>query len=87
MLVTALVAALQADLRLNTAAAAIEPAGRGYVVVTAAGERLAADAVILATTANVSARLLATVAPEAAATLRHHAPQPYRHGVSCLPRR
>jgi oxygen-dependent protoporphyrinogen oxidase len=68
-LIDALVAQLDADLRLATPALAVERNGAGWVVVTA-GERLPVDAVILATAANVAAELLAETAPEAAVQLR-----------------
>ncbi|MFO7634414.1 MAG: protoporphyrinogen oxidase [Caldilinea sp.] len=69
-LVTTLTDRLQADLRLNAAVAAVEPAGEGQALVhLVGGETLRADGVILATPANVAARLVAALAPEAAALL------------------
>lgn len=74
-LIAALIERLDADLRLNTAAAAVELTGEQQALVhLAGGETLRADAVIIATPANVAARLVAAVAPEAAlhlAKIRH----------------
>lgn len=69
-LVDALVEQLDADLRLNTAVAAVEKVGGSYQLILASGETLEADAVIFATPANVTAKLLRHAAPQAAAHLR-----------------
>ncbi|MEV7413786.1 protoporphyrinogen oxidase [Streptomyces sp. NPDC089919] len=60
-----------AELRTGTPVQALArtPEG-GWQVTTAAGERIAADAVLLATPAGPAARLLEAVAPAAAAELR-----------------
>ncbi len=75
ILVTTLIDRLRSDLRLNAAVAAVELVGdRQALVHLAGGEMLRADAVILATPANVAARLLAAAAPEATvrlAQIRH----------------
>jgi oxygen-dependent protoporphyrinogen oxidase len=55
---------------LNAAAEVVVDRGGCYEVVLAEGRRLPAEVVILATPANVSARLLRQAAPEAAAQLR-----------------
>lgn len=68
-LVDALVDQLDADLRLNTAVESVEKVGGSYQFVLASGEMLEADAVIFATPANVTAKLLQRTAPEAAAHL------------------
>lgn len=68
-LVDALVAQLDATLRLSASVVQVVPAGVGYEVVLADGERLSADTVIVAAPANVAARLLAEPAPEAAALM------------------
>jgi oxygen-dependent protoporphyrinogen oxidase len=70
-LVGALVAALErVDLRTSTSARQIERlADGGYVVTTPAGDRIDADALILATPAYVSADLLRSLDPQLAALL------------------
>ena len=69
-LIEALVAQLKGDLRLNSPVTKIERTADGRGIVTLAdGERLTADAIILATTANISATLLADAVPQAAALL------------------
>ncbi|MCA9934130.1 MAG: protoporphyrinogen oxidase [Ardenticatenaceae bacterium] len=69
-LVKELVAQLKGDLRLNAPVMRVGRTDDGRGVVTLAdGEQLTADAIILATTANISAALLADAAPEAAAKL------------------
>ncbi|MCA9970574.1 MAG: protoporphyrinogen oxidase [Anaerolineales bacterium] len=69
-LITQLVAQLNADLRLNAGVTRLSRAADGRAQITlATGETLTADAAIVATPANVAARLLATAAPEAAAQL------------------
>ncbi len=74
-LITALIDQLHADLRLNATVAAVELTGsRQALVHLVGGETLRADAVIVATPANVAARILAAVAPQAAvhlAQIRH----------------
>jgi oxygen-dependent protoporphyrinogen oxidase len=74
-LVTTLIERLRADLRLNATVAALEATGGGQAIVhLVGGETVYADAVILATPANVAARLVAAVAPETAvqlAQIRH----------------
>jgi oxygen-dependent protoporphyrinogen oxidase len=67
-LINALVDQLDADMRLNTSVTAIEPNADGWAIITAT-ERWTAGAVIMATPANVTARMLAGSAPEAAARL------------------
>lgn len=70
-LIDALVDQLDATMRLNAPVQQIEKAnGEGYVAVLADGERIAADSVIFATPANVTARLLANAAPEASTLLQ-----------------
>jgi oxygen-dependent protoporphyrinogen oxidase len=58
-------------LRLQTAvaSAALAPEGRGYEVTLSDGERLAADALVIATPAPAAARLLAAVDPRLASDL------------------
>ena len=65
VLVQALVSQLTADLKPNTNVSRIEGCNRGYRVICADGETLEFDAVILATPANISARLLRDIAPGA----------------------
>ncbi len=75
-LTDALVSQLTADLHLNSPVERVETAGEHWVVVLGNGERLAADAVILAMPANRAATILADVAPKAAALMddiRHNA--------------
>jgi protoporphyrinogen/coproporphyrinogen III oxidase len=70
-LIDALVDQLDADLRLHTAVEAVETCdGGGYTLTLSSVETLEADAVIFATPANVTAKLLQQAAPEAAAHLR-----------------
>ena len=70
VLVDALVAQLTGTLRLHTAARNITRSDDGgYIVHLSDGATLAADAVILATPASVSASLTRDLAPEAAALL------------------
>ncbi len=69
-LVTALTDRLQADLRLNAPVVGLERTGEQTAVVhLSGGESLAADAVIIATPANVAARLVTAVSPAVAAQL------------------
>jgi oxygen-dependent protoporphyrinogen oxidase len=69
-LVDALVARMgEVDLRLDSTVALIERDGSGYGVNLADGTTIAADAVVLATPAFVTAGLLSDLAPEAAAVL------------------
>ena len=70
VLVDALVAQLTGELRLRTAARSVTRNDDGrYAVHLDGGATLAADAVILATRASVSAELTRELAPEAAALL------------------
>ncbi len=70
-LVQALTASLSGDLRLKCAVCALEMLpGDHYGIVTERGDRLLADAVLLATPADVTASLLARIAPQAAASLQ-----------------
>lgn len=64
-LVDALVQQLTGDLRLNTGVSHIER-DNGYRVVTRDGSVIAADALIIATPANATSKLLRGIAPEAA---------------------
>ncbi|HEX6542826.1 MAG TPA: protoporphyrinogen oxidase [Ktedonobacterales bacterium] len=69
-LVDALIARLTGTLYLNTAARSITRTDDGgYTIALEDGRSLAADAVVLATPASVSAALVGEVAPEAAALL------------------
>ena len=69
-LVEALVARLAGDdLRLGSAARVIARVGTGYRVDLAGGQSISADAVVLATPAFVTARLLADLMPDAATVL------------------
>jgi protoporphyrinogen/coproporphyrinogen III oxidase len=69
-LVESLVARLAGDdLRLETAVSGLEREGTGYRVDLADGQSIAADAVVLATPAFVTAKLLADLAPESAPAL------------------
>jgi oxygen-dependent protoporphyrinogen oxidase len=65
-LVDALAATLD-DVRLNAHVDDLQRSGEGYVLQLADGSELAADAVVLATPAFVTAQLLAEIAPDAAA--------------------
>ena len=74
-LIEALVERLDARLLLHTAAEHVEAQAGKYTVLLTGGARLTADAVILATPANITARLLLQAAPEAAALagrIRHN---------------
>jgi len=69
-LIDALVARLaDADLRVDSTASLVERVGDGYRVDLADGQSIEADAVVLATPAFITARLLADLAPEAATVL------------------
>ena len=68
-LVEALVAQLTGDLRLNAVVEKLEKTDAGYQLQLAGGEMLEGDAVILATPANVAAKLLAPIDPDAATKL------------------
>jgi oxygen-dependent protoporphyrinogen oxidase len=68
-LIHALVGQLRAEMRLEAAVTRITRDDAGWVV-EANGERLAADAVIVAVPANEAARILADSVPTAAAILR-----------------
>ena len=69
-LIEALAAQLgKADVRLNTNASLVARDGAGYRVDLADGQSIAADAVVLATPAFVSSRLLTDVAPDVATVL------------------
>jgi oxygen-dependent protoporphyrinogen oxidase len=65
-IVSAIRQTLTGDVRCNVPAHHIEAHGARYVVVLASGERLFADAVIIATPANNAAQMMHTLAPEAA---------------------
>jgi protoporphyrinogen/coproporphyrinogen III oxidase len=69
-LVDGLISQLKADLRLNAPVVGVERVGETAVIHLQNGESLEADGVIIATPANVAARLVADFAPEAAAHLR-----------------
>ncbi|MEY9872733.1 oxygen-dependent protoporphyrinogen oxidase [Streptacidiphilus sp. MAP12-33] len=58
-----------AELRTDTAVASLRRAPDGWALRTEGGEQLVADAVVLAVPAPVAARLLADLAPDAAAEL------------------
>jgi protoporphyrinogen/coproporphyrinogen III oxidase len=68
-LAAALAARLGGRVRPHTRVAALERVGRGWRLTLAGGSALLADSVVLATPAPEAARLLAGVAPEAAAGL------------------
>lgn len=68
--IDALAAAVTGEVRLNTAVTALARDGDGWRLHLDGGETLDAGAVVLATPANVTAALLADVAPDAAAGLR-----------------
>ncbi|MEU2347880.1 protoporphyrinogen oxidase [Modestobacter sp. NPDC049651] len=59
----------RAEVRLGTRAERLARTGGGFTVTLTSGEQLAADAVVLATPAGPTARLLADVAPDAVAPL------------------
>jgi len=61
---------LTGDCRLNTTVERLERSVGGYTLALADGNRLSADAVILAVPAYVAARLIEDVAPKAALGLR-----------------
>jgi len=61
----ALVEGARADVRLDTAVTAVRRTAGGFVLDVAGGPTLTADAVVLATPAGPTARLLAEVAPDA----------------------
>jgi oxygen-dependent protoporphyrinogen oxidase len=65
-----LVTRLTGELRLNSPVRYILPQGTGYKLYTADGELYHANALVLATLANVSADLLTTVATKASQFLR-----------------
>ena len=70
-LVTALVAQLTGDLRLNTSVQAVQSSiDGGYALTLDSGNMLHADAVIMAVPAKVAALLLSDAAPEAANQLK-----------------
>lgn len=69
-LVRALAARLASDdVRVETTVTGVERVGTGYRVDLTQGQSVAADVVVLATPAHVSARLLAGLVPDAAAAL------------------
>jgi oxygen-dependent protoporphyrinogen oxidase len=69
-LVDALAARLgDADVRLNTTVSLVARDGAGYRVDLSDGQSIAADAVVLATPAFVTSRLLADMAPDVATVL------------------
>ncbi len=65
-LTDALAERLGPRVRTGVAVAGLDEAGHGWSVRTVGGERLAADALVLAVPAGVAAELLATIAPGAA---------------------
>jgi oxygen-dependent protoporphyrinogen oxidase len=67
---SALVAAARADVRLGTRVTALRRAAGGFELDVAGGEMLTADAVVLATPAGPTARLLADVATDAVEPLQ-----------------
>lgn len=69
-LVEALVAALNADIRLNTRVQRIEPGTHGYRLILGPQEHICAEQVILATPAYAAADMLQSMRPELAASLR-----------------
>jgi oxygen-dependent protoporphyrinogen oxidase len=69
VLVAALQQRLTGDVYLNTRIQSIQRAGAGYTLHTADGTALSATGVILATPANVAAKLVEPLAPPAAALL------------------
>lgn len=73
-MVTALVSQLTGDLRLSVDITKVEKVDTGYSVTLVNGEKLTADALIFATPANVTAKMLSEIAPEPAeklASIRH----------------
>lgn len=66
--IDALASRLTGDLRLNAPVTRVGRAGDGYRVEVN-GDTITADAVLIATPANVAARLIADTAPEAAALM------------------
>jgi len=68
-LVEKLAGQLNGDLQLNTCVASVVPDGAGYQIHLAGGESIHADAVILATLANVAAELIKPVSTEASQRL------------------
>lgn len=68
-LVTTLVDALDADMRLNTGVERVTRGPGGYTLALTDGTTLSADALVLAVPAFVAADLLGEVAPDAADTL------------------
>ena len=70
LLVDRLVAALtDVDLKTNTAVSALSTDATGRYVITAGGETIVADAVVMATPAHVTSKLVASIAPAAAEIL------------------
>ncbi|HEV7297896.1 MAG TPA: protoporphyrinogen oxidase [Tepidisphaeraceae bacterium] len=69
-LVDALASRLNGVVRVNTAVEAIERSSGGYRVRIVNGEPIECDGVIIATPAAVAAKVLASVAPEAADVLK-----------------
>ena len=68
-LVEAIVTQLNGDLRLNARVIGLAKPGNSYHLDLADGEKMPADAVIIATPANVAAHLLQPIANDAAAQL------------------
>jgi oxygen-dependent protoporphyrinogen oxidase len=85
-LIDALVNRLGIELRVNTRAVEVKKLGGRYQVVLSTGKPIEADAVILATPANVNAEVLKTSAPESA-TLLKQIPQDSIGSVSLVFRR
>ncbi len=68
-LADALISRLEDSVRSRVEVSALAREGKGWVVETADGQRLRADAVIIAAPAHVAARLLGQIHPELSATL------------------
>lgn len=68
-LVDALCGQLQGDLRLNTPVESVEPIAKGWRIILKDGSVLEADAIVVATLANVAAKLLKQAAPVASQML------------------
>lgn len=70
-LITALIAQLQGDLRLNATVESVAMEADGYLVRLANGTEIQADAVVMATPAYVTADLIGEKLPEAARLLEN----------------
>lgn len=69
-LISTLVNSINGSLRLNQLVQEVRKENGGYLVLTSSGQRLLADAVLLATPSNKTAPLLAGVAQQAANAMR-----------------